>query len=74
MTTFEDVFEAFGGATMLASAIGIRPGHAQTMKSRGSIPPEYWSRIVNAARERRIKGVTHQALSQIAAQRLVRAS
>lgn len=67
MDTFDAVFEAFGGATKLAEAIGIRPVHAQTMRNRKSIPAIYWLDIVEAAREKRIKGVTFDALAKISA-------
>lgn len=69
MTTFEDVFHAFGGPAALATAIGIAPGHAQTMKTRGSIPDAYWLAVVEAAKSRRIRGVTLDALARMAAAR-----
>lgn len=52
MNSFEDIIAAFGGPAKFAAAIGIKPFHAQTMKTRGSIPPTYWSRVVAAAAER----------------------
>lgn len=70
MNTFEEVIEAFGGATALAEAIGIKPVHAQTMKARDSIPALYWRDVVDAARQRRIKGVTLDVLAQISSAKL----
>lgn len=67
MRTFADVFAEFGGPTRLAEAIGIKPFHAQTMKARASIPPGYWPRVVAAAKERGIEGITFEALAEIAA-------
>ena len=66
MQNFTDIIQAFGGPTKMAQAIEIPPGHAQTMKNRNSIPAAYWPAIVRAARERRIRGVTHEALAGIA--------
>lgn len=67
MRTFEDVFAAFGGPTRFADAVGIKPFHAQTMKTRDSIPPGYWSDVVKAAAELGIKGINLEALARIAA-------
>lgn len=66
-TTFEDVFSEFGGPASLARATGLTPVHAQTMKTRDSIPPAYWPQIVNAARQRGIEWITAEKLAEIAA-------
>ena len=66
MRTFDDVFVAFGGPRRFAAALGIKHFHAGTMKSRGSIPPAYWSDLVSAAQERGIEGVTLEALAEVA--------
>jgi hypothetical protein len=77
MNTFDDVFSAFGGPSRYADAIGIDPVHAGTMKTRGSIPPAYWSDTVAAASylasietdsERRaaLEAVTLEALAELA--------
>lgn len=68
MMTFRDVIDAFDGPTRFAAAIGIEPFHAQTMKNRGSIPPAYWTRVVEAA-AREDKNITYETLAQIAARR-----
>lgn len=49
MNTFDDVFSAFGGPSKFGEAVGIEAIHAGTMKTRGSIPPAYWSDTVAAA-------------------------
>jgi hypothetical protein len=72
MRTFDDVFAEFGGPTKLARAIGIEPFHAQTMKTRGSIPPAYWSKIIEAAREQRIRGLSYEKLTAMAEDRAAR--
>ena len=86
MRTFDDVFEAFGGPAALAKEIGIEPFHAQTMKTRGSIPPGYWLEVIGAASrlasrsdtplERRSKllQVTDETLVAIAAKKAGRES
>jgi len=66
MDTFDDVFSAFGGPAKFAEAIGIQPVHAQTMKSRGSIPAPYWADTAAAAQRLGIEGVTLSALAEIA--------
>lgn len=64
--SFDDVIEAFGGPAKFAKAIGIKPFHGQTMKTRGSIPPSYWSDTVAAAELQAIEGVTLERLAEIA--------
>ena len=57
-----EIFEAFGGATCLAKAIGLSPVHTQTMKTRQSIPVGYWLDLVEAAEKQKICGVTYERL------------
>jgi hypothetical protein len=66
MDTFADIITAFGGPTKFAEAIGIQDFHAQTMKTRGSIPPAYWADTVSAALTRNIEGVTLEKLAELA--------
>jgi hypothetical protein len=66
LDTFQAVIEAFGGPTKYADAIGIPGFHAQSMKTRGSIPPAYWVDTVSAARERNVEGVTLEKLAELA--------
>jgi hypothetical protein len=72
--TFDDVFAAFGGPARFGEATGIAPNHAQTMKSRGSIPPAYWPKVVGAAKSKRLGWITFEKLAEMAAQKLERAS
>ena len=69
MQTFSDIIDAFGGTRAFALAINIPESHARTMKARGSIPAERWSRLVQAAKEHRVRGVTLEVLARIAASR-----
>lgn len=66
LDTFQSVIEAFGGPTKYADAIGIPGFHAQSMKTRDSIPPAYWVDTVSAARERNVEGVTLEKLAELA--------
>lgn len=66
LDTFQAVIEAFGGPTKYADAIGIPGFHAQSMKTRGSIPPAYWADTVSAARQRNVEGVTLEKLAELA--------
>ena len=48
----------------MARDLGLRrAGHGAMMKMRGSIPPQHWPRLVEAAAERGIEGVTFEALA-----------
>jgi hypothetical protein len=66
LDTFQSVIDAFGGPTKFAEAIGIPGFHAQSMKTRGSIPPAYWVDTVSAAAQRDVEGVTLEKLADIA--------
>lgn len=71
MAKLTDIFDAFGGATRLAEAIGISPIHAQTMKTRRSIPSGYWLAIVKAAERKKIRGVTLEKLATLHASKKI---
>lgn len=65
----DSIFDSFGGPSQFGLALGISRKHAATMKTRGSIPPEYWERLVAEAAARGIAGITLEALAKIAAAR-----
>lgn len=49
--------------------IGCNPGHAQTMKNRDSIPPEYWLSVEAAARNLGFEDITIKTLAEIASRK-----
>ena len=71
MAKINDIFVAFGGATRLAEAIGINPIHAQTMKTRRSIPAAYWPALVKAAKRKAIPGITLEKLLDLHIQKKI---
>jgi hypothetical protein len=62
MKSVDDIFEAFGGPASLGRAIGKPTEHAGAMKSRRSIPVQYWPALVAAARDRGIREITVETL------------
>jgi len=64
--TVADVMARWPSDAEFARSSGILPKHAQTMKTRGSIPPAYWMGIVQAAQRDQIKGITTDVLAAIA--------
>lgn len=70
MQTFSGIIDAFGGPIPYSRAVGIAEFHARTMKSRDSIPPGYWPRVVEAAKESGVEGVTLEALADLAKAKL----
>lgn len=66
MQTFTKIIDAFGGPARFAEAMGITASHAGVMKARQSIPPEYWTRLVEEADRKNIKGVSHEHLARLA--------
>lgn len=65
MKSFEDIFVAFGGPTKVGRALGVRTEHAGSMRSRGAIHPRHWPRLIAAAKERGIEGVTYETLGEM---------
>ncbi|WP_154071168.1 hypothetical protein [Bradyrhizobium lablabi] len=70
MQSFSDIIAAFGGVVPFRDALGLPDVNARQMKQRDSIPAGYWPRTVEAALERGIKGVTLEALADLAAAKL----
>jgi hypothetical protein len=68
MQTFRDVIEAFGVASF-AKLIGVEQSHARAMKTRNSIPPEYWATVVENAPAEHKSEITFDALRAMRAQR-----
>jgi hypothetical protein len=66
---FDKVFAAFGGPARLAREIGIPPFHAQTMKTRGSIPAAYFLRVAAAADRLSLENISIEALCAMAERR-----
>lgn len=73
MESFSEIIAVFGTDT-LAAALGINLSHVRAMKTRDSIPPEYWARLIDAAREHRVTGITYAKLCDLRAARFERAS
>lgn len=69
MRDFRDVIEAWPSRADLAADTGARYGTVKQWWRRNSIPPEYWARLVTAARQRRIQGVIEARLAALAEQR-----
>lgn len=67
MNSFSSVINRLGGAAAVAKFVGEQPGTIQQMKSRESVRPKYWPGLIAMARKKKIAGVTHAALAQIAA-------
>lgn len=62
MITVEKIFNDFGGPTKLGRAIGVAPSTASEMKRRASIPVDYWPKLVAAAPDHGVEGLTNDKL------------
>lgn len=70
--TVSDIVEAFGGPAKFGRACGFDRNPASRgsdMRQRGSIPAIYWSRLVEAAKDRGIEGVTLEVLASTHAEK-----
>lgn len=63
--SIDDVIEALGGTSAVARMIGRRPPLVSNWRSRGNIPAEWWSIIVDTEAAR-TAGVTTDVLSRLA--------
>ena len=64
--TVSEIIDAFGGPTSFGKVCGFERNPASRgsdMRQRGSIPPAYWSRIIEEASRRNIAGLTYEALA-----------
>lgn len=66
MQTFASIIDAFGGPVPFSQAVGVPDSHARTMKARDSIPIEYWQATIDAARERKLDGLTIEHMVDLA--------
>lgn len=67
MRTVAEIIDAFGGTGGFAAALGISQSHARVMKCRNSIATRHWAALVDAASNRRIGGITFEALARLTA-------
>jgi hypothetical protein len=60
-----ELIKAFGGPSGFAKVIDKNPSTASEMKRSGSIRVGYWPRIVEAAREANIPGVSLKTIAEM---------
>lgn len=56
-----DIIHAFGGRQVVAEIVGAKPT-AVGMWRKNGVPSKYWPTLVNAAKLRRVRGVTFDVL------------
>lgn len=60
------LIDALGGSSKVTELLGLRaPTTVASWKSRQSIPPDYWPRIIDAARQCGLEGVTSDKLLEL---------
>jgi hypothetical protein len=65
--THSEIIDLWPSLSDFAADLSVKYGTAKAMRQRCSIPSVYWVMVVQKARARRIKGVTHEALAQAVA-------
>ncbi|MEZ2410510.1 hypothetical protein [Bosea sp. UNC402CLCol] len=68
MHSFASVIDAFG-VKVVAELLGVKESHVRVMKTRGSIPAEYWGLLIEAAPEHGISGVDYPLFRQLRSQK-----
>ena len=69
MKTFADIINLWPTAEELARDLGVTGLVVRAWRNRESIPAEYWTAIAEAARKRKIRGVTLELFAGLAARR-----
>jgi hypothetical protein len=59
--TASEIIQALGGRLSVAEITGAKP-NAVTQWRKAGIPPFYWHKLVGAAAEKQIQGVTFETL------------
>lgn len=67
--SFRSVISRWPSLADFADDIGVVENTAKQMKKRDSIPHVYWACVVTGAKQRGLKGVTLEALAQLADRR-----
>ncbi len=65
MDTFSQLISMWPTKSAFAKDIGQDYGLVHQWDRRDSIPADYWETVVKAAQERKLKGVTLEALSKL---------
>lgn len=65
ITSFTDIIARWGSVSDFAGDIGVDPKHAHGMRRRRSIPPYYWTHVVNGAAKRGYREITHELLIKL---------
>ena len=77
MRSFADVIFAFGpakGESNLTKVLKKPDSHIRTLIARDSIPPEYWPRLIEAAPQYGVRGLTYELLAKLRTRRFGRAA
>ena len=65
--THKSIINKWPTLTDFANDIGVQYGTAKAMRRRGRIPSGRWARVVAAANDRGISGVTFEKLAKMVA-------
>jgi len=70
MITASQIIDALGGTSEVTRRLAAkRPTTVSSWKTRGSIPPQWWPRLIAIARERQVDVVTLETLASLAAKK-----
>lgn len=70
MNSFRDVIDLWDTRVSFAADVGISPVRASAWWQRDSIPPDWWNRVIKAARDSGRRGVTLKRFAKWAEARL----
>jgi hypothetical protein len=65
--SFADVIGCWETAEQLGADIGEPGVNVRAWRNRNSLPPEHWTKLVDAATQRGFAAITYALLAQIAA-------
>lgn len=67
MKDFREIIDAWPSPLELGKDLGLTASHIRVMRVRNKIPAEWWTRLIEAAVRRKIKGVTAEILAELVA-------
>lgn len=59
------LIDRLGGYRTVAALMGLAPTTVASWKSRNSIAVEHWPKLISAARERGLEGISYEKLVEI---------
>lgn len=61
--SIDDTLDTLGGTNSVAERLGVNPSVVSSWRARGSIPIDWWCKLIALAGERGVEGLTLETLA-----------